>query len=193
MNLALNLPNVITLLRILSIPFLIALAVKGKETAFFYLFLAAAFTDALDGFIARQWDMRTETGSRLDSFADFLLYVAALYGIYMLKWEEFGDYQSMAALFPVFFLLPDLYSLIRFGTISHLHLYSWKIGGLLQFSFIVYLFLKGFNPVFFKVVFGWTFLAFLENMFIQFLAGKPVDNAKTLFLFLRERQTKEKI
>ncbi len=188
MTMPLNLPNVISLLRIASIPFLVILAHKGRETAFFYLFLGAAFSDVLDGFIARRFNLKTPWGSRLDSFADFLLYMATLYGIYLLKWNEFGEYRALAALFLVFFLLPDFFSLIRFGTVSHLHLYSWKIGGVLQFAFIIFLFVEGFNDSFFILVWVWTLLAFSENMIIQFLARKPLDNVKTFFWFWRQRQ-----
>lgn len=73
----LNLPNVLTLLRIFSIPVFLALLSKHRYTYALYLFGLAALTDALDGTVARWFDSRTEIGAFLDPFADKLLLVSA--------------------------------------------------------------------------------------------------------------------
>jgi|HubBroStandDraft_5_1064220.scaffolds.fasta_scaffold41313_2 cardiolipin synthase len=73
----LNLPNALTLLRIFSIPFFLALLSKQRYAAALYLFGLAALTDGLDGAVARWFDMRTEIGAYLDPFADKLLLVSA--------------------------------------------------------------------------------------------------------------------
>ncbi|NOX97558.1 MAG: CDP-diacylglycerol--glycerol-3-phosphate 3-phosphatidyltransferase [Nitrospirae bacterium] len=74
-----NLPNRITILRILLIPvFVIALAYYqvGKDWLRFFalgIFSLAVFTDALDGFFARTMGKRTKLGACLDPLADKLL------------------------------------------------------------------------------------------------------------------------
>lgn len=73
----LNLPNALTLARIVSIPFFLALLSKHRYTDALYLFGLAALTDGLDGAVARWFDMRTEIGAYLDPFADKLLLVSA--------------------------------------------------------------------------------------------------------------------
>ena len=73
----LNLPNALTLLRIVSIPFFLALLSKQRYTEALYVFGLAALTDGLDGAVARWFDMRTEIGAYLDPFADKLLLVSA--------------------------------------------------------------------------------------------------------------------
>jgi cardiolipin synthase len=73
----LNLPNILTLIRIFSIPFFLALLSQQRYTAALYLFGLAALTDGLDGAVARWFDMRTEIGAYLDPFADKLLLVSA--------------------------------------------------------------------------------------------------------------------
>ena len=73
----LNLPNALTLARIFSIPFFLALLSKQRYTAALYLFGIAALTDGLDGAVARWFDMRTEIGAYLDPFADKLLLISA--------------------------------------------------------------------------------------------------------------------
>src|SRR5712671_7924346 len=73
----LNLPNALTLARIFSIPFFLALLSKQRYTAALYLFGVAALTDGLDGAVARWFEMRTEIGAYLDPFADKLLLISA--------------------------------------------------------------------------------------------------------------------
>jgi cardiolipin synthase (CMP-forming) len=73
----LNFPNALTLLRIVLIPFILALLSKHRYTYALYLFGVAALTDGLDGAVARWFDMRTEIGAYLDPFADKLLLVSA--------------------------------------------------------------------------------------------------------------------
>jgi cardiolipin synthase (CMP-forming) len=73
----LNLPNALTLLRIVSIPFFLAQLSRHRYNYALYIFGLAALTDGLDGAVARWFDMRTEIGAYLDPFADKLLLVSA--------------------------------------------------------------------------------------------------------------------
>ena len=68
-----NLPNTLSFLRILSVPFLIWLLLENYTTAALWLFVCAGLTDALDGFVAKRWQMETELGRYLDPIADKLL------------------------------------------------------------------------------------------------------------------------
>jgi cardiolipin synthase len=54
-------------------PFLVAAILEDRYTLSFYLFLAAGFTDALDGLLARLLKQRTRLGQYLDPVADKLL------------------------------------------------------------------------------------------------------------------------
>ncbi|MEO5340830.1 MAG: CDP-alcohol phosphatidyltransferase family protein [Magnetococcus sp. MYC-9] len=69
-----NLPNILSLLRILSVPLLIWLILEEHPQEALWLFVCAGLTDALDGFIAKRLHMETELGRYLDPLADkFLL------------------------------------------------------------------------------------------------------------------------
>ena len=71
-------PNIITLCRIGIIPVFLVLLSKNRFTPALYVFLLAAATDALDGAVARWFDIRTELGAILDPFADKLLLISTL-------------------------------------------------------------------------------------------------------------------
>jgi cardiolipin synthase (CMP-forming) len=66
----LNLPNLITLARLLSVPLTIWLILDDRCGAAFWVFVAAGVSDALDGYIAKRFDRRTRLGAMLDPAAD---------------------------------------------------------------------------------------------------------------------------
>ena len=77
----LNVPNVLTLSRLFLVPIFLAL-LSGHHFGYaLYIFCAAGLTDALDGTIARWFDLRTEIGALLDPFADKLLLLSAFVGL----------------------------------------------------------------------------------------------------------------
>src|SRR5690349_15593305 len=86
-----NLPNLLTLLRIFFVPLLVAAILAqdfgvhwsrfvpiSRELFALGIFLAAAGTDLIDGYLARRWKQVTTVGTLLDPIADKLLISAAL-------------------------------------------------------------------------------------------------------------------
>jgi len=73
----LNLPNLITLLRIGAIPLFLILLTDKQYTEALIVFAVAAATDSLDGAIARLTNSRTTLGSYIDPLADKLLLVSS--------------------------------------------------------------------------------------------------------------------
>lgn len=76
-----NLPNLLTTARIVLVPFFALLYVsewEGRYIATATLFALAAFTDWLDGFIARRLDQTTPFGAFLDPVADKIIVATAL-------------------------------------------------------------------------------------------------------------------
>ena len=72
-----NLPNSITLVRIILIPFFIDFMIYGYYRPALLVFVTACLTDALDGTIARLTNSKTELGAFLDPMADKLLIVSS--------------------------------------------------------------------------------------------------------------------
>ena len=72
-----NLPNILSLIRILLIPVFLVLMFQRKMLEAFIVFLFAGFTDILDGFTARLWHLKTKLGALLDPAADKLLMTAS--------------------------------------------------------------------------------------------------------------------
>jgi cardiolipin synthase (CMP-forming) len=72
-----NLPNSITLIRVILIPFFVDLMIYGYYRHALLVFVIACLTDALDGAIARLTNTKTELGAFLDPMADKLLIVTS--------------------------------------------------------------------------------------------------------------------
>ncbi len=72
----LSIPNLITLVRILLVPIVIWAITAGEMRIAFVLFLAAGISDAVDGFLAKRFEMTTELGAYLDPLADKAMLVS---------------------------------------------------------------------------------------------------------------------
>jgi cardiolipin synthase len=72
----LSIPNVITLARILLVPVVAWAIASGQMQLAFLLFLAAAISDTVDGFLAKRFGMQTELGAYLDPAADKVMIVS---------------------------------------------------------------------------------------------------------------------
>ena len=72
----LNIPNLVTLVRILLVPLVIWAITSGEMRVAFILFLVAGVSDAVDGFLAKRFQMTSELGAYLDPLADKALIVS---------------------------------------------------------------------------------------------------------------------
>ena len=79
-----NIPNLITLCRLAAVPLVIWLILDDDMMIAFWIFFAAALSDAADGIIAKHFDMETVFGAFLDPIAD----KALLVGVYLTLGNE---------------------------------------------------------------------------------------------------------
>ena len=70
-----NLPNAISLARLFSAPLIVWLILSNETTAAFWVFLMAAVSDGVDGFVAKRLGTTTVLGGFLDPIADKVLLV----------------------------------------------------------------------------------------------------------------------
>tara|TARA_B110001454_G_C12719816_1_gene434230 strand:+ start:1964 stop:2512 length:549 start_codon:yes stop_codon:yes gene_type:complete len=76
-----NIPNILTLLRVLAIPLLVATILstsKNLNILAFIFFVTASLTDYFDGFFARKMSIESDFGKMLDPIADKLLIICTL-------------------------------------------------------------------------------------------------------------------
>lgn len=117
----LNLPNVISALRILMAPLLAVLAFRGWGLAFTLLLTASLLTDALDGYLARLLNQRTPLGAQLDSWGDFLTVLVYPGAALWLQPVLLKQNLSWAAVAGLAYFCPIAFGFLKYGRLTSYH------------------------------------------------------------------------
>ncbi len=82
-----NVPNILTLLRLFMVPIFVVVFACEKETHLFaaLIFVLASLTDVADGYIARRWNLTTRWGQLMDPLADKLMQLAVIISLFTAK------------------------------------------------------------------------------------------------------------
>ena len=157
-------PNTLSLARLLAVPVLAAFAALGRETAFTWVLIPALLSDIADGLIARLYGLESRLGAMLDSVADTLLMFVSLYGLWAFFPEVVKDHAWLVGTAVGLWLLEDVLALARYRRLSSFHTYLSKIVANLLGFFIGWLFLFGFEPWMLYLAMGASILASLEEI-----------------------------
>lgn len=85
MQMKINIPNILTIIRILLVPLFVISLMKDLFFSALLVFTVAGLSDGLDGLIARYFNQRTVLGAYLDPIADKLLIISAFVSLAVLK------------------------------------------------------------------------------------------------------------
>jgi len=128
---ALNIPNLLSILRILIAPLLLAAAAADLPDIFLFLFILSLLSDALDGFLARRLNQVSEWGAQLDSWGDLATYLVAPLGVWLL-WPMLVRQELIFILLGLAgFLLPVLLGFCKFRRLTSYHTHAAKIAAIL--------------------------------------------------------------
>ena len=129
--------NKITVVRILMIPVFVTMAIyygqsiqrgaplEWQRFTAIVIFLVAAVSDGLDGYIARRYKQRSALGAILDPIADKGLLLSAIITLSISNWSEIDpEYGRFPAWFPVLVITRDAVILVGAGV---LHLLNGKV------------------------------------------------------------------
>ena len=140
------LPNAITLLRLLALPFLVVFAWSGRGDAFALLLLPALASDVVDGWLARRLGVASTLGATLDSVADILLMLVIVYAIWPLHPEVYTQHGWPIVTVVLIWVVAHVASVLRYGRLASFHTHLIR-AGIFAFSlFALVLFLFGFLP-----------------------------------------------
>lgn len=175
-----DVPNLLSAARLACVPVLLALAWAGRPFAFLLLLLAAVVSDAVDGWLARRLGATSALGARLDSIADYAVYVAVPLGGWWLWPDLVVREAGWLALVVAGYALPGAVALARFRRLSSYHTWSAKLA-VVTLS-VAMLVLFGGGPAWpLHVGAPLALVAGLEQTAITLLAPRPRDDVPSVF------------
>ena len=163
-----NVPNVLTLIRLLLVPVYIALFAMGDRYAALTVFLLASLTDMLDGQIARKYGLVTDFGKLMDPLADKIMVVTAMFSM------TIGS-KAIPAVLPwpavLILFVKETVMVIGSAVMLRLHVvvYATMVGKVAQCMFIASLVAVYFHEWFAQVCSGWLMTPDLMMVWMSIL------------------------
>jgi cardiolipin synthase (CMP-forming) len=177
-------PNLISLLRILAAPLLFLLAFLQLEFWFLGVLLFSAFTDVLDGFVARRLNMITPLGAHLDSWGDFVIYGTMAICAWILWPGITLEQLPYYALILFSILVPVQVGLAKFGKFTGYHTWGVKIAVFMTFVGYVSLY-SGIAAWPFQLASGLCVIAGLEEIAITLVLRRERTDVRSLRAAIR--------
>ena len=127
-----NIPNFLSGLRLVLVPFLFLLAWIGEPNLFLILLCCSLLSDFADGYIARKLDQATELGAILDSWGDFVTYLS----VPVCAWWLWPDIIRREVFFVITLVVsltvPILLGFLKFGRLASYHTWGAKLSAVLM-------------------------------------------------------------
>ncbi|RFZ85207.1 CDP-alcohol phosphatidyltransferase family protein [Mucilaginibacter terrenus] len=184
--------NAITLYRLLAAPLLLILLFSGHLAVFKWLLMVSFLTDAIDGYLARKYQVTSIFGSILDSVSDDLTIAVAILGIMLVNPEFLRKELTLVMVQVLLFITQICFALIRYHKISSFHTYLAKFVTISQGIFLV-LFYWLPEPVYmlFYAVSTLTILDLLEETVLVLVIPQWETDVKGLYWVIKNGSSKK--
>jgi CDP-diacylglycerol--glycerol-3-phosphate 3-phosphatidyltransferase len=179
-----NLPNFVSIIRILLAPVLFYFALTEKPVWFLATLMFSGFTDVLDGFLARILGQITAMGSRLDSWGDFTIYTTMAICAWILWPEIVAEEIISYVVIVISFTSPVIVGLLKFRTITSYHTWMVKVAVVVTFVGYILLF-AGWLDWPFRVAAVFCAVAALEEIAITLLIRHEQVDVRTVWAVLK--------
>lgn len=181
--------NGITAYRLVASLLLAYLVYTRQVDIFKWMLAISFFTDAIDGFLARWFKVTSVMGARLDSIADDLTILMAVYGVIRLKPEFLQQELALIIILLALLVIQMVMALVRYGKISSFHTYLAKIAAVLQGGFLILLFFLPEPPLtLFYIASAVTILEIVEEMILVVLLPEWKINVHGLYWAIKDRK-----
>jgi phosphatidylglycerophosphate synthase len=181
--------NGITFYRAVASPVILFLIIKGEYDLFKWMLALSFFTDAIDGYLARRFKVESTAGSRLDSLADDLTILAAIFGMVVFRREFLNSQIYVIAILLVLFSLQTIFALVRYGRITSFHTYLAKTAAIFQgLSILQIFFFENPHLVLFYTAACVTIIELIEETIMVSILPVWQANIKGLYWLLKSKQ-----
>jgi len=181
--------NGITLYRTVTAPLLLLLLFSGHYDLFKWLLGVSFFTDLIDGYLARKFNVTSIMGTKLDSIGDDLTVAVAVIGLFVIFPDFIRQEKWVFIILLVFFLLQTVSAFIRYGRMTNFHTWLAKTAALLQGVFLLLTFFMGkpILPLFYTAV-TITLLELAEEIILVYVLPVWEANIKGLYWVLKRKK-----
>ncbi len=125
------LANILSGFRLLAVPFLLFLAWTSRPAPFLVLLACALVSDFIDGTIARRVDRPSTIGPKLDSWADFAIYLTVPLGAWWL-WPDLRRQEAPYVLAVIGgYLVPAAVGFVKYHRLTSYHTWMSKLSAVL--------------------------------------------------------------
>jgi len=175
-----NLPNTLSLFRIITPPFLFYLAWSDRPRLFLLLLVCSLMTDVLDGFFARKRKEESELGAKLDSWGDFAIYMTLSICAWWLWPDLIRQEASYVIIMITSYITPIVFGFLKYGWLTSYHTWGAKLASVLVSVGILLLLALGMEWPF-RVAAMVLALSALEEMAITFTLREWQSNVPSFW------------
>ena len=180
--------NGITVFRIGAFPFLLLLLYYGRYDWFKWLLGLCFFTDFIDGFLARKYQVASILGTRLDSIGDDLTVLAGVIGLFVIHPSFIKEQQPIFIILLVLFGCQTSYAFARYGKMTNFHTYLAKTAAILQGIFLLVTFFMGTpSLILFYTATMITMLELIEEIIMVRMLPAWKANVKGIYEILNKK------
>lgn len=180
--------NGITVYRLLASPVLLWLVIDDQINLFKWLLPVSFFTDFIDGWLARKYQVASVFGSRLDSVADDLTVAVGIVGLFLWRWEFLQEQLVVFISVLGLFVIQSVMALFRYGRFTSFHTYMAKLATLLQGSFLILTFLYEPIPFLFYLAAFITAVDLVEEIALTLLLPKWKADIRGIYVLFGLKQ-----
>ena len=183
-----NLADWFSFYRIAAAPVLVVILLLGHRELFSWLLLVSFSTDAIDGFLARRFNMMSPRGSQLDSLGDQITLILGVLGL--LSFNHQFMMENLVLIFIAFipYGIQMLIAFIKYGRATAFHTYLAKASAIVQAVFILWaLFFSPVYPLFyFMLVLG--IFETVEEVMLIYMHPEWRSDIKGIYWVLKNRK-----
>jgi len=180
--------NTITGYRAFAALFMLLLLYNNQPVPFKWLLVISFLTDAIDGYLARAYNVTSKFGATLDSIADDVTVGVAIIGMMVFKPGFLLEEVVLAVILLILYIFQIVFALIRYGKISGFHTYLAKISAVFQAIFLLLFFFLP-QPVYqlFYLTAIITIAELAEELMLILLLPRWQANVKGLYWVIKKQ------
>ena len=174
-----TLPNMLTMVRIASLPVLYALYFLDHFLVFAFLYCISGITDMLDGYLARKLNQVTKSGQFLDSIADMFFNLSTGFFLFHRLHELRALYRSPLLMMVVLGVVYLVVSIVRCSRLHFMHTTLFRLAGVsIYVCFVTSFFVMPIIMI--HITIALLSIAFIESIIIYFVFGEVEADMKSL-------------